>query len=374
EPDCMMPSGESFVRQRLYGMRFFRDNFGHLPKVEWFLDSFGYNYGLPQILIKSGAKFFWTTKITWNRNTTFPFVNFWWEGPDGTRILMANFEMNMHPITKWAKYYLGHHLLKKDGKKVWNYSMDYSTLKEHVEEELCPHVGCFFGKGDGGHGPTHKEVAYANEQAKLSMFKWSRVETFYEEIKKYSEMFPIWNDELYLEYHRGCFSNHAEVKRHNRKYENAIISLETLALMTSLLNSEYHYPVNTIEMLWKTTLKNQFHDVLPGSSIPEVFDDCWDDWIEQDNMIENVINDVAIALTYPKSSEGKDNATEMILFNPVAWERNSRIFIPLSVFKETLNLDENGKSNYATIKILNGDDTEYSCQPIAAELDNEIDP
>ncbi|MBY9015829.1 MAG: hypothetical protein KGD68_09080, partial [Candidatus Lokiarchaeota archaeon] len=170
EPDCMMPSGESFVRQRLYGMRFFRNNFGHLPKVEWFLDSFGYNYGLPQILRKSGAKYFWTTKITWNRITTFPFVNFWWEGADGTRILMANFEMNMDSITNWAKYNVGRHLLKKDGKKVWNYSMDYSTLKEHVEEELCPHVGYFFGKGDGGHGPTHKELAYANEQAKLKMF------------------------------------------------------------------------------------------------------------------------------------------------------------------------------------------------------------
>ncbi|GAH77701.1 unnamed protein product, partial [marine sediment metagenome] len=150
EPDCMMPSGESFVRQRLYGMRFFQNNFGHLPKVEWFLDSFGYNYGLPQILVKSGAKYFWTTKITWNRITTFPFVNFWWEGPDGTRLLTTNFEMNMGPITNWPKYNIGRYLLKKDGKKVWNYSMDYSKLKEHVGEEFCPHIGCFFGKGDGG--------------------------------------------------------------------------------------------------------------------------------------------------------------------------------------------------------------------------------
>jgi len=375
EPDCMMPSGESFVRQRLYGMRFLRNNFGNLPNVEWFLDSFGYNFGLPQILIKSGAKYFWTTKITWNRITTFPFVNFWWEGPDGTRILMANFEMNMDSIINWAKYNVGRYLLKRDSNKVWNYSMDYSKLKEHVGEEFCPHVGCFFGKGDGGHGPTHKEVAYANEQAKLSIFKWSRVKTFYEEIEKYSERFPVWNDELYLEYHRGCFSNHSEVKRHNRMYENIIVSLEILALLTSFLNSEYRYPVNTFETLWKITLKNQFHDVLPGSSIPEVFDDCWDDWKDQDQMIENIMSNIGIALTSQKSVEREDNSTKIILFNQVTWERNSRVFIPLNVFEKTPKLDKKGKPNYAAIKILIGEDnTQYYCQPVAADLDNEVDP
>ena len=76
EPDCMMPSGEAMIRQRLYGLRFYHDNFGVLPKIEWFLDSFGYNIGIPQILIKSGAKYFWTTKLTWNLDTIFPFVNF----------------------------------------------------------------------------------------------------------------------------------------------------------------------------------------------------------------------------------------------------------------------------------------------------------
>jgi alpha-mannosidase len=93
EPDCMMPSGEAFCRMRLYGMRFLRDHFGILPKVEWFLDSFGYNWGIPQILVKSGAKYFWTSKITWNYDTVFPFVNFWWQSPDGSSLLSANFHM-----------------------------------------------------------------------------------------------------------------------------------------------------------------------------------------------------------------------------------------------------------------------------------------
>ncbi|MCP4761481.1 MAG: hypothetical protein GY870_06845, partial [archaeon] len=169
EPDCMMPSGESFVRERLYGMRFYKNNFNYLPNVEWFLDSFGYNYGLPQILSKSGAKYFWTTKITWNIQTTFPFVNFWWEGPDGTRLLTSNFGMGTHPLVSWEKFQSGRRLLRENGKKVWNYTDDYSELINHVSEEFCPHVGCFFGKGDGGHGPTYKETVVANERDKSNL-------------------------------------------------------------------------------------------------------------------------------------------------------------------------------------------------------------
>ncbi|MHA1491422.1 MAG: alpha-mannosidase [Promethearchaeota archaeon] len=373
EPDCMMPSGEAMVRQRLYGMRFYRDNFGVLPRVEWFLDSFGYNYGLPQILVKSGANYFWTTKITWNRDTTFPFVNFWWQGPDGTRILTANFGMGTEPLEWWDKYEIGRHLLKKDGRKVWNYTMDYSKLNEHVEDEICPLVGFFFGLGDGGHGPTHKEVAFANEYAKLDMFKWSRVETFYEGLGKYSEKFPVWNDELYLETHRGCFSNHAEVKRHNRKYENILISLEALALLSSLNNSKYQYPMEDLELLWKLTLKNQFHDVLPGSSIPEVYDEVWDDWNEQDIIIEKIISEIGLALTGEIINDDLQNSADIYLYNPVAWERKSRVFIPRSVFKNTPMLDINGKPKYAKLEFLNGDNEIYICQPIAAEPEDTID-
>ncbi len=372
EPDCMMPSGEAFVRQRLYGMRFYRDHFGILPVVEWFLDSFGYNFGLPQILVKSGAKYFWTTKITWNQQTTFPFVNFWWQGPDGTRILTANFEMNDDPLNHWNKYQVGRHLLKKDGRRVWNYTMDYSTLIEHVEDEICPHIGYFFGRGDGGHGPTHSEVAYANAQAKEKMFKWSRVEVFYKELEKYANQFPTWNDELYLETHRGCFSNHAEVKRHNRKHENILVSLETLALLTSLINSNYKYPADMLESLWKTTLKNQFHDVLPGSSIPEVFDDCWDDWNDQNKCIEKIITDIGIGLGKEQNGLSSNDITEIFLYNPVSWERKSRVFIPISVFKNTPKLDEDGKPNYARIELLTGNHETYICQPIAAEPKNDV--
>lgn len=374
EPDCMMPSGESFIRQRLYGMRFYKENFGNLPKVEWYLDSFGYNHGLPQILAKSGANYFWTSKLTWNKDTVFPFVNFWWQGPDGSRILTANFGMGMGPLENWKRFEVGRHLLKRDGRKIWNYNLDYETLNQHVEKEICPHVGYFFGHGDGGHGPTHKEVAFANELAKNPMFKWSKIEDFYKELENYGEKFPIWNDELYLETHRGCFSNHAEVKRYNRKFENLLVSLEILSTILTKFLPEFQYPKEHLELLWKITLKNQFHDILPGSSIPEVYDDCWEDWNGQKALFKSIFKEMGNSLSNDNNISGKENSADIYFFNPSSWERNSRVFIPITVFNNNLELNNHNAPNYAKVKILDGKNKEYICQPIRAESYDTIDP
>ncbi|MHA1255971.1 MAG: alpha-mannosidase [Promethearchaeota archaeon] len=367
EPDCMMPSGESFVRQRLYGMRFFRDNFNILPKVEWFLDSFGYNRGLPQILTKSGAKYFWTTKITWNLQTTFPFVNFWWQGPDGSKILTGHFNMGDGAIGSWKKFGIGHRLLLDNGQKSWNYKDNYDDLINHVGEEFCPHVGYFFGLGDGGHGPTHKEVAIANELSKSPMFKWSRVENFFEELNKYSERFPIWDDELYLENHRGCFSNHSDVKRNNRKFENVLISLEILAVLTSLITPNFSYPSEQFEVLWKITLKNQFHDVIPGSSIPEVYDDCWDDWKLQDSSISNMIKAIGSNFSSQNNERKSQSGREFFLFNSLPWERTSRLFIPATDVDLSTSEEIGWKPNPAKLLSLNSENLEFYCQPVSKE-------
>ncbi len=361
EPDCMMPSGEAMVRQRLYGMRFFRDNFGILPKVEWFLDSFGYNIGLPQILAKSGAHYFWSSKLTWNLQTLFPFVNFWWQSPDGSTILTGMFHQNESVIGSWKMFENGRHLLKDNGQKIWNYSYNYDLLGEHVKNDICPVVGYFFGWGDGGHGPTHKEVAVANELVKYDMFKWSGVEEFYKRLESYSEHFPIWNDEMYLENHRGCFSNHAEVKRQNRKYETLILSLEKLAVLTSLFSTSLNYPCELFEKLWKITLKNHFHDVLPGSSIPEVYDEVWDDWQKQKALSESILDYLKIFNDSQQSTEKKQT---LLLFNPLSWDRNSRVFIPIDVFPNPPGLDSRGKPNYAKISFHEAEKGEFICQPV----------
>jgi len=375
EPDCMMPSGEAMIRQRLYGMRFYKKYFKKAPEVEWFLDSFGFNFGLPQILAKSGAKYFWTSKMTWNRDTTFPFIHFWWKGADGTQLLAANFHYDPQVLETWEEYEIGRHLLKPNGKKKWNYSNDYSLLKNHVRDtEICPHVGFFFGQSDGGHGPTHQEVAEANKLSELTWFKWSRVENFFKEIEYYSNDFPVWNDELYLEFHRGCFSNHGQVKRYNRKYENLLPSLEKLATLTRIIFSDYKYPQKEMENLWKITLKNQFHDVLPGSSIPEVYDDCWEDWNTQNSIVNEVISKLGKLYSTEGSQKIKNPSKQVILFNSLSWNRTARVFIPFDIFDEKIKFDNKEKPPYAKFIILNENKKEYICQPVSAEDPNTIDP
>ncbi len=374
EPDCMMPSAEAMIRQRLYGMRFYKEHFNILPSIEWFLDSFGYNYGLAQILVKSGVKYFWTTKLTWNQDTNFPFVNFWWKSPDGTKLLTCNFHYDAQVIETWEDYEIGRHLLTENGKKIWNYKDDYSKLGKYVKKgDICPHVGFFFGQSDGGHGPTHKEVAEANKLASLSWFKWSTVEGFFKEVETFDEHIPIWDDELYLEFHRGCFSNHSRVKRYNRKFENLLTSLESLLVLLDHLLSEYEYPRDDMEFLWKTTLKNQFHDILPGSSIPEVYDDCWEDWVQQEEVIEHLKVQIGKNLSRTKNEELKSFSTYIFLYNSLSWKRRCRVFIPITIFQERLSVQSSKKPKYAKLTILNGEQKKYICQPVEPDPEDSID-
>nr|MDO8111288.1 glycoside hydrolase family 38 C-terminal domain-containing protein [Candidatus Sigynarchaeota archaeon] len=375
EPDCMMPSGEAFTRQRLYGQMFYRDNFGALPEVEWFLDSFGYNWGLPQILAKSGAKYFWTSKMTWNLITHFPFVYFWWEGPDGTRLKTANFHMGAGGLNDWFLYEYGRRPLKKGGIKVWDYTMDYDDIADNVEEnEICPIVGHFSGAGDGGHGPTSQEVATYNEYARTGFMHWGKVHDFFHALDKWYERFPVWKDELYLENHQGTFSVHAEVKRHNRLYENAITAIESLCTIISLVDMKYAFPADKITRVWKTVLKGQFHDVLPGSSIPEVYDDAMDDWDENEEILAQIKAEIGAKLAGKTASKVSPRSVDLLLYNPVSWDRASRVFIPVSIFKKKLDLDAAGKPSWARLQLLGGSKQEVIAQPIAAEDPSGIDP
>ncbi len=369
EPDCMMPTAEAFIRQRLYGMRFYRDHFSVLPEVEWFLDSFGYNWSLPQILVKTGAKYFWTSKITWNMNTVFPFVNFWWEGVDGTRLLTCNFHMAYGALSSWGLYEVGRRPLKKGTTYFGNYERNYEDIGDAVSDtEICPHFGVFFGRGDGGHGPTYQEVAEANGLAACGpLFIWSRVRTFFGEVEKWSSRFPIWQDELYLENHQGTFSVHAEVKRNNRFFENHLCATETLASLVSLgVNKKDVYPLAKLESLWKTLLKNQFHDVLPGSSIPEVYDDTYEDWksgkAEIDTLQERISAHVQAV-----------SGCQIVAFNNLSWHRSDRVFIPASQVQGRVILDENGKPPPAVVEFFGPKPQKVPAQPVAAEPDDWID-
>lgn len=321
EPDCMMPSGEAFIRQRLNGMWFFHDTFGVMPEIEWMMDSFGYGRNLPQILVKSGAKYFWTTKITWNRCTIFPFVNFWWQSPDGSRIVCHESQHGFGTLEKWNMFELGRHPLQEGGKQVWDYTDDYDDLCDHVTDDINPHVGLWYGKGDGGHGPTSQEVAEMMEFQAQGAVKIGRAKDFFEKLAGDSARFPVWNDELYLEYHRGTFTTHARVKRNNRRLECKAIAVEMLCALARATVAGYAYPAADITTTWKTILKNQFHDALPGSSIPEAYDDLIEDWDACDGLLDGCVAGVANSYKVP--------AGHVAVFNPNG-AGPARIFIPAS--------------------------------------------
>ncbi len=366
EPDCMMPSGESMCRTRLYGQRYYHDHYGILSETEWFTDSFGYSWALPQILTKSGARFFFTSKITWNRQTVFPFVHFWWQGPDGSRLLTCNFNMGLGPLDQWLRFEPGHHQIKKGYTYEGDYTRDYYDLEDFVApDELVPAIGYFCGKGDGGHGPTHLEVATMNEQVRTGFVKWSSVKNYFEDIAQWQDRLPIWRDELYLEYHRGTFSVHAEVKRHNRLFENALVSADNLSSVLTVFNAKYARPSILLEEMWKVLLLNQFHDVLPGSSIPEVYDDIHDDWDALDAACKWFYSDAGKAIKVPAE-------TNLFLYNPTPAKRKGRVFIPAESLPEIIKARGNAQCALS-LTSLGVERRAYIAQPIKGEPADWID-
>lgn len=365
EPDCMMPSGEAFVRQRLYGMHYFQDKFGIMPETAWMMDSFGYGRNLPQIFAKSGAKHFWTTKITWNRKTTFPFVNYWWQSPDGTRIITHGPKHSWGTLDSFWLFEIGRHPVLKGQEYIGNYTRNYDDIADFVEEdEICPAVGVFYGKGDGGHGPTSQEVAEAVALEERGAARIGTARELFGVLEEWSDRFPVWNDELYLEYHRGTFTTHSRVKRNNRRLECKATSVEMLCALVSAMNDGFKYPKDVLDKTWKTILKNQFHDALPGSSIPEAYDDLYEDWEYCDEWLAGCMENVARFLKF------KDEK-QFLVFNPNA-DGKARLFIPGNAILG-VELDGNGMPPKAVIITPGKEGFLAPMQPVAAEPDEWLE-
>ncbi|MFX0098921.1 MAG: alpha-mannosidase [Candidatus Hodarchaeota archaeon] len=365
EPDCMMPSGEAFVRQRLYGMHYFQDKFGIMPETAWMMDSFGYGRNLPQIFTKSGAKHFWTTKITWNRKTTFPFVNYWWQSPDGTRIITHGPKHSWGTLDSFWMFEIGRHPVLKGQEYIGDYTRNYDDIADFVEEdEFCPTIGVFYGAGDGGHGPTSQEVAEAVALEEKGAARIGTAKELFSVLEEWSDRFPVWNDELYLEYHRGTFTTHSRVKRNNRRLECKASSVEMLCTLVSAMNDGFAYPKDAIDTTWKAILKNQFHDALPGSSIPEAYDDLYEDWEYCDELLDGCVE---AASRFLKFKNGK----QLLIFNPNA-DGKARIFIPASALPG-IKLDGDGVPPRAVIITPSKEGFLAPMQPVAAEPDEWLE-
>lgn len=273
EPDCNAIGAESLARQFLLGRTFFRKHFGDVDTpLLWLPDTFGYSWALPQLIKLAGMKYFITHKMSWNQYNQMPNQILWWQGLDGTRVLTHflttrdNWEYLPHATT-----YNGD-LSAKQALGTWQNFHQKETHNELITA---------YGYGDGGGGPTREMLE--NIQALESHPGMPRVRTgtvreFMERIEtEISDDLPVWNGEFYLEYHRGTFTSQGKNKRNNRKSEFLLHDAEFLAAWAAA-SAGYVYPQDNLNLAWELVCLNQFHDILPGSSIGEVYIDSDEDY------------------------------------------------------------------------------------------------
>lgn len=266
EPDTNMTSGESLVRQVLHGKRFFKEEFGIDSVILWLPDTFGYSAALPQILKGCGVKYLVTQKIFWsyNEGDQFPYHYFTWQGADGSEIdtfLPTSYTYRTDPKE----------LCETWGKRV---------QKRGLDAFLLP-----YGYGDGGGGPCRDHIEYALREKDLEGMPKVRMETptkFFEDMEADGGPQHTYVGELYFSAHRGVFTSQAAIKRGNRKCEIALREAEMWATLAMLSGGEY--PLARMDAAWKRLLLNQFHDILPGSSIARVYVEARRDhaWIQEE--------------------------------------------------------------------------------------------
>ena len=252
EPDCNLISGESMVRQFLYGKNFFMDEFGVDVKTVWIPDVFGYSAAMPQIMLKSGCKYFLTQKLWWSQINQIPHNTFLWTGVDGSCVL-AHFPPENTPIAQPTA------------------SERIQGCSRFQEGGYLPGFISLVGIGDGGGGPSENHVERNRILSDLRgcpKSQWRFASDYFKGLEQYRTELPEWKGELYLEFHRGTLTTQGRTKRGNRKCEQALCSLEILA--SALPASEW--PRAKLKKAWETLLLNQFHDIIPGSSIHEVYE------------------------------------------------------------------------------------------------------
>jgi alpha-mannosidase len=267
EPDGNLLAGESWVRQLLFGQRYFQSRFGRRATVAWLPDSFGFTGSLPQLLVSAGIPFFFTHKLSWNERNPFPYNLYCWEGIDGTRVLA-------HSFTNPDSGYNARVTASELGE----------TWQNFIEKQIHDTTLLAFGYGDGGGGPSEEMLERYSRLRACPGFpdvKMGLVADFYQQIPAARGVpgadgapgvsFPVWVGEQYLEYHRATFTTQGKVKSLHRRLEQALIEAETAATLAFVWHRQ-NYPAEQLSALWQTLLLHQFHDILPGSSIHSVYE------------------------------------------------------------------------------------------------------
>lgn len=279
EADCNLSGGEALVRQFLYGKRYFKKHFGIDTVDMWLPDVFGYSAALPQILRKFGIEYFLTQKISWNQFNKFPHNTFWWRGIDGTRVWT-----HFPP----ADTYVGDCTPKQI----------LESVKKHRDHGRSDQSLYVFGWGDGGGGPTERHLEFlrrARSAQNLPVIESKqRATEFFRQAYENSRDLMTWSGELYFELHRGTYTSQAANKKSNRECEHLLRDAEWLACFSPTFPARY--PADELEAAWKLVLLNQFHDILPGSSVREVYEDSAQDYAEVVKVGERIIRDSLVQI------------------------------------------------------------------------------
>lgn len=326
EPDCNLTSGESLVRQILYGTRFLREEFGVECAYLWLPDVFGYSWALPQILQKSDIRTFMTTKISWNQYNRMPHDTFMWRGIDGTEILT---HFITTPELNNTIYTYNGMLTPYTVQGAWDNYKDKALNQDLL---LC------YGYGDGGGGVTREMLEMRSRldaMPGLPNVKSTRADQYFdklhEQVAQSEEYVHTWDGELYLEYHRGTYTSQARNKMLNRKAEIMLRESEFTSVLEGLFRNNWSlYPGTELLAIWQTVLRNQFHDILPGTSIREVYEDSWKEYEEADHSLVGLWKRSLAGLTLREGSNfgaaGAENAYTVM--NSASWARSEGVYIP----------------------------------------------
>jgi len=324
EADCNLTGSESLARQFLLGRTFFREHFGAGVEspVLWLPDVFGYAWSLPQLIKSAGMDYFFTIKIGWNRVNKMPFDSFWWQGIDGTKVLT---HFSTTPETPWG----GAVPARDDLLKSATYNADLTAFTalgswanlKHKETQRVMLMS--YGYGDGGGGPTREMNENARELAAfpgLPRVKQGKVIDFFRRLEAESGAeLPTWNNELYLEIHRGTYTTQSRNKRANRKCEFLLHDAEFLAALAALLDGDYVYSHGRLRQAWQLLCLNQFHDIIPGSSITAVYVDSQRQYAEIEALGTAVVQSAIDALAQVVGGD-------VLLLNPTGFARRDLAF------------------------------------------------
>lgn len=314
EADCNLISGESMVRQFLHGKNFFKDEFDVEVDNLWLPDVFGYSAAMPQILKKSGVNYFLTQKMSWSQFNDFPHQTFNWRGIDGTEVLTHFPPENTYNSELDTEFLLP----------------AQSTFKE--KDKLDEFIS-LFGVGDGGGGPKPENIELGRRMANLENAPKVHFDTavnFFDRLNGQKDKLDTWVGELYLELHRGTLTTHGLVKKQNRKLEN---KLRTVEMLWSCLPMD-KYPLEKLDGLWKKVLLNQFHDIIPGSSINLVYQTTHKEYTEVHSGCDELL-DAASKLLF---NQDKDS---IVLVNTLSYRWKGLVLLPSS-FEGYSIVDEEG--------------------------------